>query len=75
MCGIAGIYSYRDDGDAVSEQELISIRDAMVLRGPDDQGLWLSNHRRTGLAHRRLSIIDPGPAGHRAVSGNGSGYA
>ncbi len=67
MCGIAGIYSYRDDADVVSEQELTTIRDAMVHRGPDDQGLWLSEDRRTGLAHRRLAIIDPGPAGHQPM--------
>lgn len=67
MCGIAGIYSYRDDADSVSEQELSTIRDAMVPRGPDDQGLWLSDHRRAGLAHRRLAIIDPGPAGHQPM--------
>src|SRR5262245_57819737 len=30
----------------------------MMRRGPDGQGLWMSDDRRTGLAHRRLAIID-----------------
>jgi len=27
-------------------------------RGPDDEGLWISASKRTGLGHRRLSVID-----------------
>jgi asparagine synthase (glutamine-hydrolysing) len=30
----------------------------MTHRGPDAAGLWISEDRRVGLAHRRLSIID-----------------
>jgi len=30
----------------------------MVKRGPDGSGIWLSEGKRVGLAHRRLSIID-----------------
>jgi len=30
----------------------------MIHRGPDDFGLWISESCMTGLAHRRLSIID-----------------
>ena len=30
----------------------------MTARGPDGKGQWLSDDRRVGLAHRRLSIID-----------------
>lgn len=30
----------------------------MVSRGPDDAGMWISPDGQTGLAHRRLSIID-----------------
>ena len=34
------------------------MRDAMTHRGPDGAGSWVSEDRRVGLAHRRLSIID-----------------
>ena len=63
MCGIAGIFTYGANAAPVDENELLAIREAMVARGPDDAGNWLSEDRRTGLAHRRLSIIDLSPAG------------
>jgi asparagine synthase (glutamine-hydrolysing) len=58
MCGIAGIVSYAPYGLPVSSTELERIRDAMFRRGPDGEGIWVSEDRRAGLAHRRLAIID-----------------
>ncbi len=63
MCGIAGIYGYRESAPAVDEGSLLRVRDAMLARGPDGAGLWLSQDRRVGLAHRRLAIIDLSDAG------------
>jgi len=34
------------------------MRDAMVSRGPDGSGEWVSEDRRVAMGHRRLSIID-----------------
>jgi len=58
MCGIAGIFSYSDAANQVDSEELLRIREAMVSRGPDGSGLWMSDNMRIGLVHRRLSIID-----------------
>lgn len=58
MCGIAGIFAYRDQAPPVDREELLRIREAMRLRGPDGEGLWISPNGRVGLAHRRLAIID-----------------
>jgi asparagine synthase (glutamine-hydrolysing) len=58
MCGIAGIFAYRESAPPVDREELLRIREAMIARGPDGAGLWISPDRRIGLAHRRLSIID-----------------
>lgn len=58
MCGIAGIFAYRDAAPAVDETELRAIRDAMAARGPDAFGAWIEANARLGLAHRRLSILD-----------------
>ncbi len=58
MCGIAGIFAYRQAAASVDPRELERTCDHMRLRGPDGFGLWLSPDRRLGLGHRRLSIID-----------------
>ncbi len=74
MCGIAGIYSYHEDSPPVDQAELMRMRERMMARGPDDAGLWVSDDRRVGLAHRRLAIIDLSPAGaqpmHDPETGN-----
>jgi asparagine synthase (glutamine-hydrolysing) len=57
MCGINGIYAYRDSAMA-DPQALRRTRDCMALRGPDGFGEWYSSDSRIGLGHRRLSIID-----------------
>lgn len=63
MCGINGIFVYRDGAPPVDQAELMRVRDAMATRGPDGAGLWLSPDRKAGLAHRRLAIIDLSAAG------------
>jgi asparagine synthase (glutamine-hydrolysing) len=59
MCGICGVMSVRPPGpDArrFSEIDIVRMRDAMIHRGPDDEGLFIGEG--VGLGHRRLSIID-----------------
>lgn len=63
MCGISGIFAYHDLAPPVDEGELLRVRDRMVARGPDAAGLWISDDRRVGFAHRRLAIIDLSPGG------------
>jgi asparagine synthase (glutamine-hydrolysing) len=62
MCGIAGIIN---GGTA---QLLGRMNDIMAHRGPDDAGLKWFDDSSTGLAQRRLSIIDLSPAGHQPMS-------
>src|SRR4051794_12184487 len=61
MCGIAASFAYRTGEVDRAELERVSAR--LVNRGPDGEGFWLSEDRRVGLAHRRLSIIDLSSAG------------
>ena len=42
------------------------MRDRLAHRGPDDAGLWAADGAILG--HRRLSIIDPRPAGHQPMA-------
>ena len=58
MCGLVAIFAYQDAAPPVSERELLAVREAMISRGPDGHGHWISADGRTGLAHRRLAIID-----------------
>ena len=64
MCGIVGIV-YRDNSRKVTEPELVDMRDLLVHRGPDDQGLFIDGN--AGLGHRRLSIIDLS-SGHQPMA-------
>lgn len=48
--------------DLVSER-----RDALMHRGPDDAGTWISNDGSLAMAHRRLSILDLSPNAHQPM--------
>ncbi len=58
MCGINAVFAFHSSAPLVDEEELTRTREAMRRRGPDAAGLWISDDRRVGLGHRRLSIID-----------------
>lgn len=68
MCGICGIFEYGRSNGSVNWELVTTMRDAMVHRGPDDAGTWVSADRRVGLGHRRLSIVDLSPAGHNPMT-------
>ena len=57
MCGITGI-KYRQSNKEIDINILNLMRDSLAHRGPDAAGYWISADKSTGLAHRRLSIID-----------------
>lgn len=63
MCGIVAIFAYDPHAESVDRNELARINNKMAARGPDGEGIWISENQRVGLAHRRLSIIDTSPAG------------
>lgn len=67
MCGIAG-WIVRDGAGEVDATILTRMRDAMLHRGPDGEGLWISDDRRTGMAFRRLAIIDLSAAAGQPMS-------
>jgi asparagine synthase (glutamine-hydrolysing) len=65
MCGIAGSVARTgiDGGEWLTRAAA-----ALVHRGPDAAGTWRSADGRAAFAHRRLSIIDPGPSGSQPMS-------
>jgi asparagine synthase (glutamine-hydrolysing) len=63
MCGIAGVVS-ADAGERIEANLVHRMCQAIVHRGPDDEGIFVKNG--TGLGMRRLSIIDVA-GGHQPV--------
>jgi asparagine synthase (glutamine-hydrolysing) len=76
MCGIAGIIGRLDDLNLAALERM---SDAMVHRGPDASGTWVSVPDSRGwgalLAHRRLSILDLSPAGAQPMVDPLTGHA
>jgi asparagine synthase (glutamine-hydrolysing) len=56
MCGINGIAFSKASGRRIDPALLERMRDVLRHRGPDDQGIFLSD--AVALGHRRLSIVD-----------------
>jgi asparagine synthase (glutamine-hydrolysing) len=63
MCGIAGIVETNPDG-SVNEAVVHQMCEAIVHRGPDDEGIFVK--AGVGLGMRRLSIIDLA-GGHQPI--------
>ena len=64
MCGICGKVNF-DVQRSVAPEVLKGMADAIIHRGPDDEGYYLSGP--VGLGFRRLSIIDLN-TGHQPIS-------
>jgi asparagine synthase (glutamine-hydrolysing) len=58
MCGIAGIHNLNLKAIPGLEGDLGLMNSIQRHRGPDDEGIYVHGKGHTGLAHRRLSIID-----------------
>lgn len=69
MCGIAGIFGKKIGDNEISEA--IRMRDELKHRGPDAEGMWVSDRRDVVLVHRRLSILDLTDAGKQPMVSKG----
>ena len=69
MCGICGVWEYGATRGHVDRDLIVSMRDVMTHRGPDDAGDLIFDDARGGFGFRRLSIIDLSPAGHQPMRG------
>jgi len=67
MCGICGELSF-EAGAAVRPEVLTSMRDRLLHRGPDDEGLFVGGSGRVGLGFRRLRIIDLSAVANQPMS-------
>ena len=57
MCGISGIYNFLNK-EIDSRRAIKKIIKIQNSRGPDENGLWISNCKNITFGHNRLSIID-----------------
>jgi asparagine synthase (glutamine-hydrolysing) len=62
MCGIAGEFNF---SKSVKQSDVKRMTDAIVHRGPDDEGFYCDGG--IGLGHRRLSIIDLSESGRNPI--------
>jgi asparagine synthase (glutamine-hydrolysing) len=70
MCGIFGFVTKSSRSVGFSENELSQGLNAILHRGPDGMGTWLSPNGQVGLGHVRLSIIDVEGGAQPMHSGN-----
>jgi asparagine synthase (glutamine-hydrolysing) len=68
MCGINGIWSFGPEAPPIDREELRRTREAMLARGPDAAGAWVSADGRMGLAACRLAIQDLSRAGDQPMA-------
>ena len=66
MCGIAGVFHYREPGARVCPATLGRMVDAIAHRGPDGRGTVILDN--LGLGHQRLAILDPSPRGAQPLT-------
>lgn len=69
MCGIGAIFRYKNNSaDTDPRAWLETVNARQKPRGPDGEGVWVSEDHTVGLGHRRLAIIDLSPAGAQPMA-------
>jgi asparagine synthase (glutamine-hydrolysing) len=73
MCGLTGLIAPSATSDELSSQ-VRRMCDALVHRGPDDEGEWIDAEAGVALGFRRLAILDLSPAGHQPMASRSGRY-
>jgi len=74
MCGLAALFAYGASAPPVDRGQLNAIHDRQAPRGPDSEGIWISDNNRVAMSHRRLSIIDLSEAGAQPMTSQDGAY-
>lgn len=68
MCGLAGFRSFNGSDQREYMLNLVEkMAASMILRGPDDQGVWVDEGVGVALGHRRLAVVDLSKEGHQPM--------
>jgi asparagine synthase (glutamine-hydrolysing) len=74
VCGLAALCAYGANAPTIDRNQLDAIHDRQAARGPDSEGVWISDDNRVAMAHRRLSIIDLSEAGAQPMASKDNAY-
>jgi len=75
MCGISGLIDINNKIPREKKLEYANnVNSVLYHRGPDGQGVWLSDDSSVLLCHTRLSILDISDAGHQPMRSNSTRY-
>lgn len=66
MCGLVGVVEAGRSDAPIAHDRLVAMRDALIHRGPDDAGDYLS--AGVALGSRRLAIMDLSERGHMPMA-------
>ncbi len=67
MCGIAGIYQFKNADKAELKEAVGKMNQSQRRRGPDDEGIFIDEKSGVAFGHRRLSILDLSAAGKQPM--------
>lgn len=72
MCGFAGLIPKHKK--SLTQEQLLAMGRAIIHRGPDSEGAWISDELGVGLVHRRLAIQDLSELGHQPMHSSSDRY-
>jgi asparagine synthase (glutamine-hydrolysing) len=68
VCGIAGFLATKRDRTREDLTETVrNMAEALIHRGPNDEGVWVDETSGIALGHRRLSVVDLSAHGHQPM--------
>jgi asparagine synthase (glutamine-hydrolysing) len=67
MCGITGYINLKEE---ISQALMYQMTDSLVHRGPDGEGVFISENKHYAFGHRRLSFLDLSEQGKQPMKDN-----
>jgi len=74
MCGLTGFFSKRNNRPDEMRALVSRMADAIVHRGPDDNGVWVDSTAGIAFGFRRLAIVDLSAQGHQPMRSRSGRY-
>ena len=75
MCGLTGFIAKTEANDLPMQDIIAAMTNALVHRGPDDNGVWVDDRRQVALGHTRLAIQDISKNGFQPMDSESLRYS